>query len=201
VDPKLFFFRIRIPFSAELWIRIRILLVKSFGSSFGPDPKHSLFHNVNDFKWLFIDLKSKFFKENVRLMYFYCHSYQIANFFWWFLVRFKSSFGSESGSGSCKKFRILADPDPQHWYEQHFAAKKEVLKRSFIQFVDCKYPAVGTKRSSTPLFLRCALNISTHEKTTTQKGYFSLLLHRNIFKILKSALERLHWPEKNSYDS
>jgi hypothetical protein len=42
------------------------------------------------------------------------------------LVRFKSSFGSESGSitsnygsGSSKKFRILADPDldpdPQHW--------------------------------------------------------------------------------------
>jgi hypothetical protein len=35
--------------------------------------------------------------------------------------KFKSSFGSESGSitssygsGSCKKFRILADPDPQH---------------------------------------------------------------------------------------
>jgi hypothetical protein len=26
------------------------LLVKSFGSSFGSDPKHSLFHNANDFK-------------------------------------------------------------------------------------------------------------------------------------------------------
>jgi hypothetical protein len=42
--------------------------------------------------------------------------------FWWFLVRLKSSFGSESGpinssygSGSCKKCWILADADPQHW--------------------------------------------------------------------------------------
>jgi hypothetical protein len=31
------------------------LLAKSFGSSFGSDPKHSLFHNANDLKWLFID--------------------------------------------------------------------------------------------------------------------------------------------------
>jgi hypothetical protein len=39
------------------------------------------------------------------------------------LIRFKASLGSEvgsgfitsiSGSGSCKKFGILGDPDPQH---------------------------------------------------------------------------------------
>jgi hypothetical protein len=49
------------------------------------------------------------------------------------LVRFKSrsgtgsgpitsSSGSVSGSGSCKKFRILADPDPQHWDPAHLYA-------------------------------------------------------------------------------
>jgi hypothetical protein len=32
-----------------------------FGYKFGSDPKHSLFHNANDFKWLFIiDLKANF---------------------------------------------------------------------------------------------------------------------------------------------
>jgi hypothetical protein len=40
--------------------------------------------------------------------------------FRWFLIRCISCFGSESitlsyGSRSCKKFRILPDPDPQHW--------------------------------------------------------------------------------------
>jgi hypothetical protein len=60
-----YFFRIRIQFSVEFWIRIwiRILLVKSFGSSFGSDPKHSLFHNANDLKWLFIDFKAYFSKK------------------------------------------------------------------------------------------------------------------------------------------
>jgi hypothetical protein len=47
----------------------------SFGSgsylnSFGSDPKHSLFHNANDFKWLYYRYRfeSKFFQENVRLI-------------------------------------------------------------------------------------------------------------------------------------
>jgi hypothetical protein len=40
------------------------LLVKIFGSSFGSDPKHSLFHNVNDFKlFFFIDCKANFSKK------------------------------------------------------------------------------------------------------------------------------------------
>jgi hypothetical protein len=64
VDPKLFF-------SDPYPIFRRILdqdpdptwLVKSFGSSFGSDPKHSLFHNANDFKWLFIDFKANFSKK------------------------------------------------------------------------------------------------------------------------------------------
>jgi hypothetical protein len=66
VDPKLFF-------SDPDPIFRRVLdpdldpdptrLVKSFGSSFGSDPKHSLFHNANDLKWLFIDFKAYFSRK------------------------------------------------------------------------------------------------------------------------------------------
>jgi hypothetical protein len=50
-DPDPIFRRVLDPDPKKmLRIRIRILLVKSFGSSFGSDPKHSLFHNANDFK-------------------------------------------------------------------------------------------------------------------------------------------------------
>jgi hypothetical protein len=38
-------------------------LVKSFGSSFGSDPKYSLFHNAGDSKLLFIDFKANFSKK------------------------------------------------------------------------------------------------------------------------------------------
>jgi hypothetical protein len=64
VDPKLFFSdpdpifrRVFDPDPNPTW------LAKSFGSSFGSEPKHSLFHNVNDFKWLFIDFKAYFLKK------------------------------------------------------------------------------------------------------------------------------------------
>jgi hypothetical protein len=60
VDPKLFFSdpdpifrRVLDPDPDPTW------LVKSFGS----DPTHSLFHNANDLKWLFIDFKAYFSKE------------------------------------------------------------------------------------------------------------------------------------------
>jgi hypothetical protein len=57
VDPKLFFY------SDPIFRRVLdpdpTLLVKSFGS----DPKHSIFHNANDFKWLFIDFKANFAKK------------------------------------------------------------------------------------------------------------------------------------------
>jgi hypothetical protein len=58
VDPKLFFsdpdpiFR-RVLDPDPTW------QVKSFGSH----PKHSLFHNAYDFKWLLIDFKANFSKK------------------------------------------------------------------------------------------------------------------------------------------
>jgi hypothetical protein len=52
VDPKLFFSDPD-PDPDPTW------LVKSFGSG----PKHSLVHNANDFKWLFIDFKANFSKK------------------------------------------------------------------------------------------------------------------------------------------
>jgi hypothetical protein len=64
VDPKLFFsdpdpiFRRALdPDPDPTW------LLKSFGSGFGSDPKHSLFHIANDLKWLFIDFKAYFSKK------------------------------------------------------------------------------------------------------------------------------------------
>jgi hypothetical protein len=50
-DPDPIFRRVLEPDTDPTW------LVKSFGSSFGSDPKHALFHNANDFKWLFIDFE------------------------------------------------------------------------------------------------------------------------------------------------
>jgi hypothetical protein len=62
VDPKLFFpdpifRRVLDPDLDPTW------LVKCFGSSFGSGPLHSLFHNANHFKWLFIDFKANFSKK------------------------------------------------------------------------------------------------------------------------------------------
>jgi hypothetical protein len=97
VDPKLFFSDPDPIFCWDLdpdpdptW------LVKSFGSSFGSDPKYSLSHNSNDFKWLFIDFKASFSKK--------------------FLVSLKFSFGSgsdlyHSGSRSGSVLRFT-DSDP-----------------------------------------------------------------------------------------
>jgi hypothetical protein len=102
VDPKLFFSDPDPIFHWDLdpdptW------LVKSFKSSFGSDPKYSLSHNANGFKYLFIDFKASFSKQ--------------------FLVSFKFSFGSgfitlSYGSGFGKKFQILTDPDPDphNWW-------------------------------------------------------------------------------------
>jgi hypothetical protein len=61
-----YFFRIRIliriPFSSEFCIRIRIrilLTVKGYGSSFGSDPKHSRLYNANNKKGIQIRILQK----------------------------------------------------------------------------------------------------------------------------------------------
>jgi hypothetical protein len=71
VDPKLFFSD---PDPDPIFPRVLDLdpdpdptrLLKSFGS----DPKHSLFHNANDLKSLFIDFKAYFSKKMLDLCIF-----------------------------------------------------------------------------------------------------------------------------------
>jgi hypothetical protein len=63
LDPKLFF-----PHPDPIFRRVLdsvpdpTWLVKSFGSSFGYYPQHSLLHNAKDFKWLF-RFKANFSKQ------------------------------------------------------------------------------------------------------------------------------------------
>jgi hypothetical protein len=57
VDPDPIFRQVLDPDPDPTW------LVKSYGSSFGSDPKYSLFQNDNDFKRIFIDFESNFSKK------------------------------------------------------------------------------------------------------------------------------------------
>jgi hypothetical protein len=41
-------------------------LVKCFRSSFGSDPKYSLFHKADDSKWLFVDFENKSKKKQKK---------------------------------------------------------------------------------------------------------------------------------------
>jgi hypothetical protein len=116
VDSKLFF-AIRIPCFSEFCIRIWIRVLLDLQNV--PDPTLNICSFIiaailKVFSWHF---KSSFSGKNVRLMFFNVINYQIANFCWWFLVRFMYSSGSINlefrirsitpSSGSCKEFRIL----------------------------------------------------------------------------------------------
>jgi hypothetical protein len=66
------------------------------------------------------------FKEYFNLVYRDGQKYEITPFygFCWFLLVFTSIFGYGPGSETLKlririwqKFQILADPDPQHWFQ------------------------------------------------------------------------------------
>jgi hypothetical protein len=87
---------------------------------------------------LFIDLKANFSKKMLDECIFNVIINKLL-IFWMILVRFKSSFGSEPGSGSitstygsgsCKKFRILADPDPQHCLQEQDFPGRNLLQRA-----------------------------------------------------------------------